>query len=128
MAKNISEETKASPMYRQQRVLLYVLPLVFIFSGIAFPLGVMFYWVFSNVWTMVQQFIVIREMPTPGSQAAKEREERLARRAQRRGAKGGKTDAAPVADTVVAPAPRVNTQRQQPVGKNRAKRTGERRA
>jgi YidC/Oxa1 family membrane protein insertase len=128
MAKNISEETKASPMYRQQRVLLYVLPLVFIFSGIAFPLGVMFYWVFSNVWTMVQQFIVIREMPTPGSQAAKEREERLARRAQRRGAKGGAAAATPVVDTVAAPAPRVNTQRQQPVSKNRAKRTGERRA
>lgn len=127
MAKNISEETKASPMYRQQRILLYVLPLVFIFSGIAFPLGVMFYWVFSNVWTMVQQFIVIREMPTPGSQAAKEREERLARRAQRRN-KGGAPGATPVPDTVVAPAPRVNTQRQQPVSKNRAKRTGERRA
>src|SRR3954452_8336914 len=117
MAKNVSEETKASPMYRQQRVLLYILPLVFIFSGIAFPLGVMFYWVFSNVWTMIQQFIVIRQMPTPGSQAAKEREERLARRAQRR--KGGRKaePATPVAD-VVTPAPRPKTQRVQPVGKN----------
>jgi YidC/Oxa1 family membrane protein insertase len=127
MAKNISEETKASPMYRQQRVLLYILPLVFIFSGIAFPLGVMFYWVFSNVWTMVQQFIVIREMPMPGSQAAKEREERLARRAQRRG-RGSKAIAAPQTTDVAPPAPRVKTQRVQPVGKNRAKRTGERRA
>jgi YidC/Oxa1 family membrane protein insertase len=127
MAKNISEETKASPMYRQQRVLLYILPLVFIFSGIAFPLGVMFYWVFSNVWTMVQQFIVIREMPMPGSQAAKEREERLARRAQRRG-KGSKAIAAPQTTDVAPPAPRGKTQRVQPVGKNRAKRTGERRA
>jgi YidC/Oxa1 family membrane protein insertase len=126
MAKNISEETKASPMYRQQRVLLYILPLVFIFSGIAFPLGVMFYWVFSNVWTMIQQFIVIREMPTPGSQAAKEREERLARRAQRRG-KGQQGATAPQSE-VVQPAPRVKTQRVQPVSKNRAKRTGERRA
>jgi YidC/Oxa1 family membrane protein insertase len=127
MAKNISEETKASPMYRQQRVLLYILPLVFIFSGIAFPLGVMFYWVFSNVWTMVQQFIVIREMPMPGSQAAKEREERLARRAQRRG-RGSKAIAAPQTTDVAPPAPRGKTQRVQPVGKNRAKRTGERRA
>jgi YidC/Oxa1 family membrane protein insertase len=127
MAKNISEETKASPMYRQQRVLLYILPLVFIFSGIAFPLGVMFYWVFSNVWTMIQQFIVIREMPMPGSQAAKEREERLARRAQRRG-RGSKAIAAPQTTDVAPPAPRGKTQRVQPVGKNRAKRTGERRA
>ena len=124
MAKNISEETKNSPMYRQQKVLLYVLPLVFIFSGIAFPLGVMFYWVFSNVWTMVQQFIVIRQLPTPGSQAAKEREARLARRAHRKG--GGGAAAAPVVDPVVAP--RQTTQRNQPLSKNRAKRTGERRA
>ncbi len=44
MAKNMSEETKASPMFKQQRILLYILPLVFAVSGIAFPLGVMFYW------------------------------------------------------------------------------------
>lgn len=127
MAKNVSEETKNSPMYRQQKVLLYILPLVFIFSGIAFPLGVMFYWVFSNAWTMVQQFIVIRQLPTPGSQAAKEREARLARRAQRKG-----RDVPPVtttsSDAVAPPAPRGTTQRTQPMGKNRAKRTGERRA
>ena len=125
MAKNISEETKASPMYRQQKVLLYVLPLVFIFSGIAFPLGVMFYWVFSNVWTMVQQFIVIRQMPTPGSQAAKDREARLARRAQRKGHGPSPT---PTATAEAVAAPKTTTQRAQPMSKNRAKRTGERRA
>ncbi|MCQ6513355.1 hypothetical protein NPN18_26715, partial [Vibrio parahaemolyticus] len=38
------------------------------------------YWFVSNLWTMVQQFVVIREMPTPGSDAAKAREERLARK------------------------------------------------
>ena len=44
MSKNQSPEMKASPMYRQQRILLYLLPLVFAFSGFAFPIGVMFYW------------------------------------------------------------------------------------
>ena len=43
VSKNMSPETKASPMFRQQRVLLYLLPLVFAFSGFAFPIGVMFY-------------------------------------------------------------------------------------
>ena len=128
MSKNVSPETMASPMYRQQKMLLYILPLVFIFSGIAFPLGVMFYWVFSNLWTMGQQFIVIRNSPTPGSEAAKAREVRLAKKAARtRGAavpvgeEHGST-ALPVAQ------PRVNTQRTQPVGRARSKRTGERRA
>ena len=125
MSKNVSAETMASPMYRQQKMLLYVLPLVFIFSGIAFPLGVMFYWVFSNVWTMVQQFIVIRQMPTPGSQAAKDREARLARRAQRKGRGPAPT---PTATAEAVAAPKTTTQRAQPMSKNRAKRTGERRA
>ncbi len=60
--------------------MLYVLPLGFIFSGVFFPLGVVVYWFISNLWTMGQQFLVIREMPTPGSEAAKAREERLARK------------------------------------------------
>src|SRR5690606_33365645 len=77
MAKNQSPEMKNTPMYRQQRVLLYLLPLVFMFSGFAFPIGVMFYWLTSNFWTMAQQFIVIRNMPTPGSEAALAREARL---------------------------------------------------
>jgi YidC/Oxa1 family membrane protein insertase len=114
-------------MYRQQKMLLYVLPLVFIFSGIAFPLGVMFYWVFSNLWTMGQQFIVIRNSPTPGSEAAKAREARLAKRAARRKDVAG-ADAGATGEAEVVPAPRTNTQRSQPVSKARAKRTGERRA
>lgn len=113
VSKNMSPETKASPMFRQQRILLYLLPLVFAFSGVAFPLGVMFYWLTSNIWTMVQQFIVIRNMPTPGSEAAKAREERLARK--------GKL-IAPSGDVIVVEEPRRPTQRQQPVGKNRAKK------
>jgi YidC/Oxa1 family membrane protein insertase len=123
MSKNVSPETMASPMYKQQKMLLYVLPVVFIFSGIAFPLGVMFYWVFSNLWTMGQQFIVIRNSPTPGSEAAKAREARLAKKAAARGndGDGGGTTA------IEAPAPKGTTQRAQPVGRARAKRTGERR-
>jgi YidC/Oxa1 family membrane protein insertase len=125
MSKNVSPETAASPMYRQQKMLLYILPLVFIFSGIAFPLGVMFYWVFSNVWTMAQQFIVIRNSPTPGSEAAKAREERLARKARKKGAAEVATT---TSESRPEAAPVHRPQRTQPVGKARAKRTGERRA
>ena len=114
VSKNMSEETKASPAFRQQRILLYILPLVFAFSGFAFPLGVMFYWLVSNFWTMGQQFIVIRNMPTPGSQAAKDREERLARRGK---LPKGTTEVI----EVEAPKP---IQRAQPVSKNRAKKSG----
>lgn len=114
VSKNMSEETKASPAFRQQRILLYILPIVFAVSGVAFPLGVMFYWLVSNFWTMGQQFIVIRNMPTPGSQAAKDREERLARK--------GKLPKAE--ETEAAPEEPKQPQRVQPVSKNRAKKSG----
>ena len=117
MSRNQSAEMKASPMFRQQRILLYILPLVFAFSGFAFPIGVMFYWLTSNIWTMVQQFLVIRNMPTPGSEAALAREARLAKRAQRKGI----VEETPEGDTLVIEEPQ-KPQRQQPVGKNRAKK------
>jgi len=117
MSKNQSAEMKASPMYRQQRIMLYLLPLVFAFSGFTFPLGVMFYWLVSNFWTMGQQFLVIRNMPTPGSEAALAREARLAKRNQRKGI----VEETPDAGTVVVEEPK-NPQREQPVSKNRAKK------
>jgi YidC/Oxa1 family membrane protein insertase len=117
MSKNQSAEMKASPMYRQQRILLYLLPLVFAFSGFTFPLGVMFYWLVSNFWTMGQQFLVIRNMPTPGSEAALAREARLAKRNQRKGI----IEETPEGTTLVVEEPQ-KPQRQQPVGKNRAKK------
>lgn len=121
MAKNQSPEMKNSPMYRQQKILLYVLPLVFIFSGAFFPLGVMFYWFVSNIWTMVQQFIVIRNMPTPGSEAALAREARLAKKRQKKGLPDPADEAKGAGGVAVEDKP-VTTQRQQPVSKNRAKK------
>jgi YidC/Oxa1 family membrane protein insertase len=118
MSKNQSAAAKESPMFKQQKMLLYVLPLVFAFSGFTFPLGVMFYWLVSNFWTMGQQFLVIRNMPTPGSEAELAREARLAKKRQRSGFSVVE-DGQP--DTAVEP-PR-NPQRKQPVNpKNRKKK------
>ena len=128
MSKNQSPEMKASPTYKQQRILLYILPFIFVFSGFSFPLGVMFYWVFGNLWTMGQQFIVIRNMPNPGSDAALAREARLARRRQRRpqiATEGAATGGIGGFNIVEEPK-KVTTQRAQPVGKNRAKKSGNR--
>jgi len=116
MSKNQSPEAKNSPMFKQQRVLLYILPLVFAFSGFTFPIGVMFYWLVSNIWTMGQQFVVIRNMPTPGSEAALAREARLAKK--RRAQPDTELEAA-VEEIFEEPK---TPQRQQPMGKNRAKK------
>ena len=113
MAKNQNPDSMNSQYMMTQKIMLYVFPLIFMISGVSFPLGVMFYWLTSNFWTMGQQFIVIRNMPTPGSIAHKQREERLAKKG-----KLTKTIDEPEA---VEEAP-TNTQRQQPTGKKRAKK------
>jgi YidC/Oxa1 family membrane protein insertase len=64
---------------------------------------------------MVQQFIIIRNMPMPGTEAAKEREERLARKGKLKPADSAAGDTLLIEEKKPA-------QRQQPVGKNRAKK------
>jgi len=111
IAKNQNPAVATSQYMQTQKIMMYLFPIIFAISGISFPLGVMFYWLTSNFWTMGQQFIVIRNMPTPGSVAHKAREERLAKK--------GKLPKQAEAEVVAEEAPR---QRVQPVGKARAKK------
>ncbi len=46
-----------------QKLLLYVLPLSFAVSGAIFPVGVLLYWLTTNLWSMGQQAWVIKRMP-----------------------------------------------------------------
>jgi YidC/Oxa1 family membrane protein insertase len=85
MTKNQTPAMKESPMYKQQRVLLYIIPVFLLVSAWLFPLGTMFYWLVSNIYTLVQQLIIINKLPTPGSEAALAREARMARKRQRMG-------------------------------------------
>jgi YidC/Oxa1 family membrane protein insertase len=85
MRKNMPKEALEGPFAQQQKILLYVLPLVFLFSGVYFPLGTVLYWLTSNFWTMGQQLYVIRRMPAPGSDAEKAHQRRQAERARRKG-------------------------------------------
>jgi YidC/Oxa1 family membrane protein insertase len=116
MAKNMSDDAMASPFMKQQKLMLYVLPLVFGVGGINFPIGVLIYWTTTNLWTMAQQFFVIRRMPTPGSPAYREYQ-------QRRVAKGlpllgASKKVEPVAEVAIDP----KGQRSQPQRKNRKKK------
>src|SRR5690554_7220721 len=83
--KNMPPSALQGPMAQQQKVLLYVLPLIFAVTGVNFPIGVLIYWTTTNLWSMAQQFYVIRRMPTPGSEAEQALKERKARRAARKG-------------------------------------------
>lgn len=72
MTKNMTKEALEGPFMQQQKMMMYILPLVFGIGGINFPIGVLIYWTATNVWTLGQQFYVIRNNPTPGSQAERE--------------------------------------------------------
>ena len=119
MAKNQNPDVANSQFMQTQKILLYVLPLVFLVSGLTFPLGVMTYWLVSNFWTMGQQFVVIRNMPTPGSPAFKARQERLAKKGKPLDAELPKADAEGTVMEIEEPQ---KPQRQQPVSKNRSKK------
>ena len=76
MSKNMPADAMTGQYAQQQKLLLYILPVVFAVGGVAFPLGVLFYWTTSNFWTMGQQFYVIRNNPAPGTPAFKAKQER----------------------------------------------------
>ncbi|HKU03301.1 MAG TPA: membrane protein insertase YidC [Arthrobacter sp.] len=59
-SRTMAGQDTESPLMRQQRILLYVLPLIFGVGGIFFPIGVLVYWTVSNLWTLAQQFLVSR--------------------------------------------------------------------
>jgi YidC/Oxa1 family membrane protein insertase len=76
MTKNVDMSVN-TPFMQQQKMLMYVFPLIFAVFGIIAPVGVLVYWLTTNVWTMAQQLVVIRRNPTPGSLAFNQRQERL---------------------------------------------------
>ncbi|WP_205730070.1 membrane protein insertase YidC [Blastococcus sp. TF02-8] len=54
-----------------QKLMLYGVPASLFVSGFIFPIGVLIYWMTNNLWTLGQQFFILRKMPPPGSDAAK---------------------------------------------------------
>jgi YidC/Oxa1 family membrane protein insertase len=120
IAKNQNPDVQNSQYMQTQKILLYIFPLIFVISGVAFPIAVITYWLTSNFWTMGQQFIVIRNMPTDGSPAYHARIERLAKKGKLPKELQEKRDAEEAA--AAAKAAEEKTQREQPKGKNRAKK------
>ncbi|MFE3602157.1 membrane protein insertase YidC [Streptomyces sp. NPDC059096] len=76
MTKNVDLTVK-TPYMQQQKMLMYIFPLIFAVTGVNFPVGVLVYWLTTNVWTMGQQMYVINQNPTPGSKAQDQYLQRL---------------------------------------------------
>ena len=123
MSKNMPPEALTGPYAQQQKIMLYVLPFIFAISSFAFPIGLMLYWTTSNLWTMAQQYVIIKASPTPGSPAAiakakREREKALKHGvpATEPGVEGASFNEAPRPAQRVQPKRQTKAQRQQNKG------------
>ncbi len=126
--KNMPASALEGPMAQQQKMLMYALPFIFVISGPNFPIGVLIYWTVSNVWSMGQQFYVIKRNPTPGSEAERVFKERQAEKFAKKGltpdgrtleqARLDEEEAARIAEEE-----RKARQRAQPKSKKRAKKS-----
>jgi len=124
--KNMSTDSLNSdnPMIRSQRMMLYVMPVIFAVSGVHFQIGVLVYWVVSNLWTMGQQFFTIRNMPAPGSEAEKKYRARINAKRARKGLPSLEEEERAEAIAKAEAEGRTGGQRVQPVRKNRQKKSG----
>jgi YidC/Oxa1 family membrane protein insertase len=112
--KNMPPAALEGPMAQQQKMLLYLMPLIFAFSGVNFPIGVLLYWTTTNLWSMGQQFYTIRRMPAPGSAAEAAMKARQARKSHQTGLELAVADAPEIDD-------KPRGQRVQPKRKDRVK-------
>jgi YidC/Oxa1 family membrane protein insertase len=119
MSKNMPKDALSGPYAQQQKMLLYILPFTFVLSGPFFPIGVIMYWTTSNLWTMGQQFYVIRNNPAPHTEAARAKQARDTEKRQRKGLpEPGTTSVAEVSE----PEPPAPPTRQQPKKQSRSQR------
>lgn len=121
MSKNMSQAAMTGPFAQSQKMMLYILPLVFAIGGINFPIGVLIYWTATNFWAVGQQFYIIRRNPTPGSQAERELNERRAAKGLPPVGKAAK-EAQEAEERAKVEETKPKGQRQQPARKNRRKR------
>lgn len=77
MRKNMPPEALTGQMAQQQKMMLYVFPFMYLFFGLNIPVGVLMYWLTSNLWTLGQQYILIHNNPAPNTPAYIDWEERM---------------------------------------------------
>ncbi|WP_214319102.1 membrane protein insertase YidC [Nonomuraea sediminis] len=108
-----------NPMAQQQKILMYISPL-FAFFSLNFPLGLIMYWVTTNLWTLGQQHWFYSRHPMPqfddkGNAIPVEPKPGLI-------AKLRKSDTSEESAPQAPPEPKII--RQQPQRQSRSKRTG----
>jgi YidC/Oxa1 family membrane protein insertase len=116
IVKNMADD---NPIVKQQKILLYVFPFMFAVGGVNFPVGVLIYWFTTNLWSMGQQFWVIRNNPQPNTPA---HEAYLRRQAEKDARKAVKRGEVASVEEALAPPPPEPVKRAQPKKQSRSQR------
>ncbi len=58
-----------SPMGQSQKLMAYIMPL-FALTGLYWPFGLVLYWVMTNLWTLGQQYVLLRKYPVGAAASA----------------------------------------------------------
>jgi YidC/Oxa1 family membrane protein insertase len=61
--------TPDNPMGQSQKYMMYIMPF-FALSGLYWPFGLVLYWVTTNCWTLLQQWVLFRRFPQPSAAGA----------------------------------------------------------
>ena len=90
---SMKRNTPTASMNKQaesmQKMMLWLFPVMYIFSGVTMPFAVLVYWLTNNVCNLVRTFWQVMYFPTPGSPAAEDKEKRDYRHENERRAKAG---------------------------------------
>jgi len=64
-ARQTARMSQNPQMQQQQQLLQYMMPVVVVVFGVSLPVGVLLYWVTTNVWTIGQQYVLFRGVAAP---------------------------------------------------------------
>ena len=126
---NMKRNMAAASMNKQtetmQKAMLWLFPVMYIFSGVSFPFAVLVYWLTNNVCNLCRTLWQVYCFPTPGSPAAEDKEKRDHRNENARREKAGlpslEEEALAKAKEEAARKASQGFQRQQPVRKRKKK-------
>jgi YidC/Oxa1 family membrane protein insertase len=90
----LSTKAMATAQSPQQMWLFYALPIVFVPFILSFPIGVMLYWITTNLWTMGQYLVVVRFFHNPAVEVILPRDDKRDGSGSRRVVKAGVADKA----------------------------------
>lgn len=120
MLKNMPIASKEGTQFNVQKSMIYIFPLMYIFSGAMFPVGLLLYMVTTNLWTLGQGVWQLEFMPTPGSEAAEKKERKQKAKEEKAKEELAVTDPDKYEELYGVP-DELKTQREQPSRKKRRK-------